>query len=215
MRLISFSAIIQLKIYLPEKVHKDLHINLAQSSCQKYMVESSFLFLQKTELLLEEAKPSEMDLIEKSTLLISGRKGLFWSTFILVLSLQFLGSQKTNKQTGERNYKRTITLCCLNFSDSKFGCLVQMAKPIRYYLNQLGFWVLKSKSFDNETIPNRTMEKKNLNLWFLSLEIKRYLEAVHSPRSSIMIEISLPFQPQIIRNWPPICFNILKPLVGK
>lgn len=29
------------------------------------MVESSFLFLQKKELLLEEAKPNEMDLKEK------------------------------------------------------------------------------------------------------------------------------------------------------
>lgn len=40
------------------------------------MVGSGFLFLQKMELLLEEAKPSEMDLTEKSVL-ISGGKGLF------------------------------------------------------------------------------------------------------------------------------------------
>lgn len=51
------------------------------------MVESSFLFLQKKELLLEEAKPSEMDLIGKKAFSSSVvGNGLFRLTFFLVLS---------------------------------------------------------------------------------------------------------------------------------
>ena len=38
------------------------------------MAEPSFLFLQKKELLLEEAKPSEMDLKKKKGILISEGK---------------------------------------------------------------------------------------------------------------------------------------------
>ena len=52
------------------------------------MAEPSFLFLQKKELLLEEAKPSEMDLKKKKKVFLSVRgNGLFRLTFILYFSL--------------------------------------------------------------------------------------------------------------------------------
>jgi hypothetical protein len=50
------------------------------------MAESSFLFLPKMELSLEEAKPNEMDLTEKEFCESVAENGLFRLTFILLLS---------------------------------------------------------------------------------------------------------------------------------
>ena len=50
------------------------------------MAKPSFLFLQKKELLPEEAKPSEMDLKKKVFLSVRGN-GLFRLTFLQYFSL--------------------------------------------------------------------------------------------------------------------------------
>lgn len=73
------------------------------------MVESSSLFLQKKELLLEEAKPNEMDLLlEKNILLISGEKVYFdphWSSFFSYNSYNSSKTKEMDKRKlSENNY---------------------------------------------------------------------------------------------------------------